>query len=101
VFHAASTMKVPLMIELFHQVREGKLRLDEPLLVRNEFQSLADGSPYKLDAADDSETELYKAESQTRTLGQLCELMITMSKRAEQHNDGKRLAGPDDRDCGR
>jgi beta-lactamase class A len=29
VFHAASTMKVPVMIELFHQVREGKLKLDD------------------------------------------------------------------------
>src|SRR5713101_7116525 len=26
--HAASTMKVPVMIELFHQVREGKVKLD-------------------------------------------------------------------------
>jgi beta-lactamase class A len=78
-FHAASTMKVPVMIELFHQVKEGKLRLDEPLTVHNEFQSLADGSDFKLDPADDSETDLYKAEGQTRSLRQLCELMITVS----------------------
>jgi beta-lactamase class A len=79
VFHAASTMKVPVMIELFQQVREGKVKLDEPLIVKNEFHSLADGSIYTLDAADDSETELYKAAGQTRTLSQLCELMITAS----------------------
>jgi beta-lactamase class A len=78
-FHAASTMKIPVLIELFHQVREGKLKLDEPLLVRNEFHSLADGSIYTLDPADDSETDLYKAAGQTRTLRQLCELMITVS----------------------
>jgi len=78
-FHAASTMKVPVMIELFHQVKEGKVRLDESITVHNEFQSIVDGSPYKLDPADDSETELYKAEGQTRTLEQLCELMITVS----------------------
>ena len=79
VFHAASTMKIPVMIELFHQVREGKLKLDDPLPIRNEFHSLVDASIYALDPADDSETDLYKAVGQTRTLNQLCELMITVS----------------------
>jgi beta-lactamase class A len=79
VFHAASTMKIPVMIELFHQVREGKLELDEPLPIKNEFHSLVDASIYTLDPADDSETDLYKAVGQTRTLSQLCELMITIS----------------------
>jgi len=78
-FHAASTMKIPVLIELFHQVREGKLKLDDPLPIKNEFHSLVDGSAYTLDAADDSEAELYKAVGQTRTLRQLCELMITVS----------------------
>lgn len=79
VFHAASTMKLPVMVELFHQERQGKLTLDEPLLVKNAFRSLIDGSPFTLNPADDSETELYKAEGQTKTLRQLCELMITVS----------------------
>jgi len=79
IFHAASTMKVPVMIELFHQVQEGHLRLDDPLPIRNEFHSIVDGSVYKLEPKDDSDTELYEAEGQTRTLSQLCELMITMS----------------------
>jgi len=79
VFHAASTMKIPVMIELFHHAREGKLKLDDPLPVKNEFHSLADGSIYTLDPADDSEADLYKAVGETRTLSQLCELMITVS----------------------
>jgi beta-lactamase class A len=78
-FHAASTMKIPVMIELFHQAKEGKLRLDDPVAVHNEFRSIVDQSEYKLDPADDSEADLYKAEGQTRTLRQLCELMITVS----------------------
>ncbi|MGB2622421.1 MAG: serine hydrolase [Candidatus Acidiferrum sp.] len=78
-FHAASTMKIPVMIELFHQVREGKVKLDDPLLIQNEFHSLVDGSVYKLDPSDDSDADLYKAVGQTRTLRQLCELMITVS----------------------
>jgi beta-lactamase class A len=79
VFHAASTMKIPVMIELFRQVRQGKLKLDDTLTIKNKFHSLVDGSIYTLDAADDSEADLYKSIGQTRTLGQLCELMITVS----------------------
>src|ERR1700682_4004229 len=79
VFHAASTMKIPVMIELFHQVREGQLKLGEPLVVKNEFHSLADASIYALDPADDSEADLYKAVGQTRAVNQLCELMVTVS----------------------
>lgn len=78
-FHAASTMKVPMLIELFRQVKEGKLKLSDTLVVRNEFRSIVDGSLYKLDPADDSETDLYKAEGKTRSLSQLAELMITVS----------------------
>jgi beta-lactamase class A len=78
-FHAASTMKIPVMIELFHQARQARLKLDDPLLVKNQFHSLADGSFYTLDPADDSETDLYQAAGETRTLRQLAELMITAS----------------------
>jgi beta-lactamase class A len=78
-FHAASTVKIPVMIELFHQVKEGWLRLDDTKGVYNLFISRADGSIYRLDPADDPEKELYKAESERRTLRQLCELMITQS----------------------
>jgi beta-lactamase class A len=78
-FHAASTMKIPVMIELFHQIQQGKLKLDDSLPIKNEFRSLADGSIFTLDPKDDSETDLYQAVGQTRTLSQLCELMITVS----------------------
>jgi beta-lactamase class A len=55
------------------------LKLDDPLLIKNEFRGLVDGSVYVLDPGDDSEVDLYKALGQTRTLRQLCELMITVS----------------------
>jgi beta-lactamase class A len=78
-FHAASTMKVPVLIELYRQVHAGRLHLEDPLLIRNEFPSLVDGSPYSLDPNDDSEADLYRAVGSSRTLAQLCELMITVS----------------------
>jgi beta-lactamase class A len=78
-FHAASTMKVAVLIELYHQVQQGRVKLEDPLTINNMFHSVADGSPYALDPADDSETDLYRAVGGRRTLGQLNELMITVS----------------------
>jgi beta-lactamase class A len=78
-YHAASTMKVPVMIELFNQVHEGKLTLDDQALVTNSFHSIVDGSPYELAASEDSDGETYKAIGQTLTLRTLCETMITAS----------------------
>jgi len=79
VFHAASTMKIPVMIELYAQVKEKKARLDEPIEVKNQFASIVDGSPYQLDAGDDSDADVYKMIGKTMTLSDLCEHMITRS----------------------
>ena len=79
VFHAASTMKVPVMIELFRQAKAGRLRLDDPLPVVNDFHSIVDGSVYHLKVDDDSDAEVYKAVGRTMTLRELCEAMITVS----------------------
>ena len=78
-FHAASTMKIPVMIELFRQADAGTLSLDEPLAVKNEFHSIVDGSVFQLSVGDDSDAEVYKAVGKTMTLRRLCEAMITVS----------------------
>lgn len=78
-FHAASTMKVPIMIELFRQADAGLLRLDDQLPVRNEFHSIVDGSVYTMDVSDDSDAEVYKAVGKTMSLRDLNEAMITVS----------------------
>ena len=78
-FHAASTMKIPVMIELFRQVAAGQVSLDDQLTIRNEFRSIVDGSTYALSVDDDSDREVYAAVGRTMTLRQLCELMITVS----------------------
>ena len=79
VFHAASTMKVPVMIELFHQAAEGTRSLDDPLPILNEFSSIIDGSPYRLSMGDDSDEEVYARLGESMTLRELCEAMITVS----------------------
>ena len=79
MFHAASTMKTPVMIEIFRQVEEGKIRLDDTLMVKNEFFSIVDGSSYQLSPADDSDDEVYQKIGTWQTIDYLLFHMITRS----------------------
>ncbi|HQX81142.1 MAG TPA: class A beta-lactamase-related serine hydrolase [Vicinamibacterales bacterium] len=78
-FHAASTMKVPVMIELFRQVENGLRKLDDKVLVTNQFTSIFDGSPYILSATEDSDGETYKAMGKPLSLRALVDASITVS----------------------
>lgn len=77
--HAASTMKVPVMLALFREVDRGALRLDQPVPVRNEFRSIVDGSPFALEQEEDGDPELYGALGQSRPLEELMRRMIVRS----------------------
>ncbi|HWW74641.1 MAG TPA: serine hydrolase [Pyrinomonadaceae bacterium] len=78
-FHAASTMKVPVMLELYREAGAGELTLDARLPVRNEFESIADGSTFSVSPEDDSEQTLYRKIGGTETVRELMRLMITES----------------------
>lgn len=78
-FHAASTMKVPVMIELFKQASEGKLNLNDSILLKNEFKSIVDGSLYSMDINDDSDDIIYKQIGTNVALKDLMYSMITVS----------------------
>ncbi|MCI0707492.1 MAG: class A beta-lactamase-related serine hydrolase [Ignavibacteriae bacterium] len=79
IFHAASTMKTPVMIELYRQAEAGKINLDDNIVITNEFKSIVDDSPYKLEVGDDSDSVLYKQLGSTKTVRELIRLMITVS----------------------
>ena len=79
VYHAASTMKTPVMIEVYKQAAEGKFSLNDSIELKNEFKSIVDGSSYSLDSADDSEFELYKHIGEKRTISALLYQMIIVS----------------------
>jgi beta-lactamase class A len=79
VMHAASTMKVPVMLELFRQADEGRFSIDGSVVVTNEFTSIADGSRYSLSTEDDSEQGLYQMIGETTTLRDLIRRMIVRS----------------------
>ncbi|MEO5568200.1 MAG: serine hydrolase [Gemmatimonadaceae bacterium] len=78
-FHAASTMKVPVMIQLFRDVDAGRLSLDGLVPVENRFASIVDGSPYSLGAGDDSDSTVYTWVGGRAKLGDLLDRMITRS----------------------
>jgi beta-lactamase class A len=79
VFHAASTMKIPVMIEVLRRSQRGGFGLDQEILLVNQFASLADGSPFSLNAADDGDTTLYQKIGERVTVRELLRRMITRS----------------------
>jgi beta-lactamase class A len=78
-FHAASTMKVPVMMEIYRQAAARKLSLDQRIPVKNDFASIVDGSHYSLAPDGDSDQSLYTKVGQTETVRALIRLMITVS----------------------
>jgi beta-lactamase class A len=79
VFHAASTMKVPVMLGIFEAVSRGELRLDQPVRVHNEFTSILDRSKYALESREDSDAALYESIGRDLPLEELVRRMIVRS----------------------
>ena len=79
IFHAASTMKTPVMIEFYRQLHQGKLSLEDTLQIKNEFKSIVDGSMYKLSEFDDSDKNTYNKLGQYYSINNLIYEMITIS----------------------
>ncbi len=78
-YHAASTMKIPVMIELFRRVDSRALSLDQTVTLENSFPSIVDGTPYSLDRKSDSDVSLYGRIGGSATLTELDNLMIARS----------------------
>ncbi|MBN8654493.1 MAG: serine hydrolase [Anaerolineae bacterium] len=77
--HPASTMKVPVMMEVYRQAEAGLLALDEPLKIFNSFKSIVDGSEFSLEEVDDSDKTLYARIGESETIRELNRLMIIRS----------------------
>jgi len=78
-FHAASTMKVAVLIELYRQARAGRLALDDEIPVVNEFHSIVDGSVFRLDTGDASDAAVVRHLGGRMSYRALAEAMITVS----------------------
>jgi beta-lactamase class A len=78
-FHAASTIKVAVLLAVLRAADEGRLRLDDSLHVRNRFFSAADGSLFHVSADSDAMPELYQSIGRTAKICALAQGMISAS----------------------
>lgn len=78
-FHAASTMKTPVLVEAFRQADQRKFSIDDSIEVYNQFRSIADGSKFALTPDRDSEQALYRVLGRKVTRKDLLYRMITHS----------------------
>ncbi|MDQ6656057.1 MAG: class A beta-lactamase-related serine hydrolase, partial [Verrucomicrobiota bacterium] len=79
VFHAASTIKVAILLALLKGIDEGRFEWDASLQVRNRFLSVVDRSPYRIDSSSDGYPQLYKSIGRTAKISGLADSMITWS----------------------
>lgn len=78
-FHAASVIKVAILLAVHKAAEDGTLRLDDPLHVRNRFRSAADGSIFRVEADRDADAECHGRIGRTMKIARLAHVMITRS----------------------
>ena len=75
-FHAASTIKVAVLLAIFRAADEGRYRLDDSLHVRNRFFSAADCAVFHVSSDRDATPELHAAIGRTAKISTLAHAMI-------------------------
>ena len=78
-FHAASTMKLAVLVGVFREVERKELSLDSAVHVRNRFTSIVNQEPYMLDLGRDADPDVYGHLGKTMTVRELAYWMITKS----------------------
>jgi beta-lactamase class A len=77
--HAASTIKVAVLYALYAAIDERRFGPYRRLHIRNRFLSVADGSPFRVAAARDGDTDVHNAIGKTMRLEELATHMIATS----------------------
>ena len=78
-FHAASTMKLAVLLGVLRQVERGELSLEAPVHVRNRFTSIVNQEPFMLDLGRDADPDVYGHLGKTLSVRELAYWMITKS----------------------
>src|SRR5438270_1086781 len=78
-FHAASTMKLAVLLGVFRAIDRGELALDSAVHVRNRFTSIVNQEPFMLDLGRDADPDVYGHLGKTLTIRELAYWMITKS----------------------
>lgn len=78
-FHAASTIKVPVLLGVFGAIDRGRLTEFSRVHIRNRFYSVVDGSPFRIDSGRDSTPDVHQAIGKTMQVRELARHMIVTS----------------------
>ena len=78
-FHAASTIKVAILLAVGKAIDEGRIRPGDTLHIRNRFRSALDRTPFRLDAESDGYPQLHRLVGRTAKISNLAEWMIVSS----------------------
>jgi len=78
-FHAASTMKLAVLLGVMREVERGDLTLDAPVHIRNRFTSIINNEPFMLDLGRDADPDVYGHLGKTLSVRKLAYWMITKS----------------------
>ena len=78
-FHAASTIKVAILLAIGKAIDEGRIRPEDTLHVRNRFLSAIDRTPFRIDAESDGYPQLHRLVGRTARISDLAEWMIVSS----------------------
>ena len=78
-FHAASTMKLAVLLGVYSQVEHGDLTLDAPVHVRNKFLSIVNDRLFMLELDREGDPEIHRHLGRTMSVKQLAYEMITRS----------------------
>ena len=78
-FHAASTIKLAVLIGVFGAIHRGDLLPQSRVHVRNRFLSAYDGTPFRVRVDRDANAEVHRAIGRTLRVSELAEHMITSS----------------------
>ncbi|MGE4240656.1 serine hydrolase [Ramlibacter sp.] len=78
-FHAASTIKVPVLLGVYEAIGQGRFAGHSRVHVRNRFTGMADGKPFRVGEDRDANPEVHAALGRMLTVHQLAEHMIVTS----------------------
>jgi beta-lactamase class A len=78
-FHAASTIKLAILVGVYSAIHRGVLKPDARLHVRNRFHGALDGLPYRVRSERDPNAEVQAAIGKTMRISELARHMIVTS----------------------
>lgn len=78
-FHAASTVKVPILLGVFDGIAHGKLLPHSRIHVRNRFRSVVEGIPFRVESDRDANSSVHAAIGKMLRVEELANHMIATS----------------------